>query len=294
LKIASSAAPAVSARRHTRYDPFAHRELQGGVTGDMHLENAGVHVVLRAGRVSGISVDPLGPIDLRGRGSGFVQSASGGAGVPALTTYLETHTSAWFTSDSERGVHETAELAGVFHIETTVFAPEDHGGVVLNVRVQRIGPPPNGLIRISPIEVALAVSVPGSESSRTRVFVRDSDEAIESDDLADGGAELSGTAVGLGRDGPAMWLIPIDPDGIPIAPFSFSGGRTAGRHGEPAILWRPLGYAETPDDPIFSCREWTASYRILAGDRPPEISSTPEEIARSIDGFTALGLADRP
>ncbi len=283
-----------------REDRFQGRDVQGGITGKLSLDDEETTVHFAAGRFCGLSKKGDRVVPLR-RAQGFVQYHAQRRGpVRYRTRYLETETAAWFTARSIRGVRETAVLDGVFHLESTAFVVDASPGLILNFAVTRLDSPPDDLYRLGLLEVPLVtlkeeraveaslldpkgattpfqLGMRRDDARRTRGAVGPSEEAAV------------GSAVRLETERGPLTVAAIDPRGEAVVPFCFAVHR--GKEGA-HLVWYPFGLIRSPHDAVFHAAFWTATYRLILGE--DDSIDVANRLRTEIDGFRTASVLSEP
>lgn len=293
---------------------FAHRELQGGVTGAVRLDGDQLGAGFIGGRLAHLSragkqLTP-GP-----RSQGFVQDRRGVA-------FLETVSAAWFTGDRVRGIHETAVIPGWYHLETTVLAIDRAPGLVLNVRVEtladvvaaeRVAPRQDahpGYATVDPPTREAILEIPllrGDAAGELTGAVQHLDGGVEERVLLPAGAENASDGAGSGSSTEAvwsvagvavrvdlaagpLWITALHPGAVVATLFTFVRHDTAFG---PVVSWCPLGFHRDVD---AARRSWdhaapqveaqSATYRLTTATGAA-VSPVPEEdLLAEIDGYS--------
>ncbi|MCG8481425.1 MAG: hypothetical protein MI724_20190, partial [Spirochaetales bacterium] len=274
-----------------REDRFQGRDVQGGITGKLSLDDRETTIHFAAGRFCGLSRKADRVVPFR-RSQGFVQYRASRRGpVRYRTRYLETETAAWFTAQSTRGIRETAVLDGLFHLESTAFVVDDSPGIILNFAVTRLDSSPGGLHRLSLLEVPLvtmdegcvveaSLLDPKGEATPFRLATGVGVTGRARGDAGPIEEAAVGSAVRLDIESGPLTVSAIDPRGEAVVPFCF-----AARRGDDGafLVWYPFGLIRSSDDAIFRTSFWTATYRMTLGeDGPRDVTGS---LRSEIDGF---------
>lgn len=278
---------------------FENRELQGGVTGELHLDTEDVGAVFHGGRLGGFTLRREGATPLE-RCQGYIRYRRAGVLRPWEHRFMETGTSAWFTGLRVRGVHEHGALDDVLELDTTVFALEDHPGVHLNFRVAVNQTLPPKLAEAVLIEVPLAdrewtgtpvtAAVEHRDGSMSTTTLLPATVSPAKPEEAQGSHRLYwGRALRIDLPAGEMWIAAVDGNADPIIPFTV--GWRPGPCGV-RLVWYPLGHQFSASDPALEPRTWTASYSVSSardgGARQIPDGVRLRELSAELDGFSII------
>lgn len=146
------------------------REPQGGGSGNLSMQEGEFCVRFLGGRLAGLApARSDGSVEDRlYRAQGVAQTVSSDRRPRIPTTnYLETISSAWFTGNESRGVHEIAQIDGVVTVESEAIMLDDRSVLLFGqtFRVPKGAPP--SLVWAIPYEIPIRPLVPEKDLSMT-------------------------------------------------------------------------------------------------------------------------------
>jgi hypothetical protein len=148
-------APEIDDRVPLPHPPPHDRELQGGSSGSLTMQEGVLRVSFFGGRLSGISANGEPPRRER-RSQGFLRrSAPETAGQDTVTDFLETAFAAWFTGTHTRGIQEHASLGETVAVEHTAVMVDGFPALLFGQRVTITEAMPSNTNEMSVCELPL-------------------------------------------------------------------------------------------------------------------------------------------